>query len=424
MDQSIIAILIIVIAVISFMVEKIPLAMTAVFASLAMGILGIIDLSKVYSDFGTTTTIMVAGMMIVGNTLFETGAAQIAGKKLSNMGIDKNERLFLMGMVVISFTFSAFLSNSATIAMLIPLIEAIALKSKGRIKSKNIIMAAGMAAAIGGVATLVGSTPQLVAQGILAETEGCETMGMFTLTKLGIPLCILLAAYWGTIGYSLEKKVLDFEENISVLDDSSNPSVTYDKKKVIISVVVMAACVVGFASGIWNVAIVALLGSAVLITTKCISFDKAMKGIDWNTIVIISASQGFAKGLETSGGAELIANKTLEMFGSNASPIVILSVLFVVAVILTNFMSCTAVVAMFTPIAITLALALGSNPLTFVIGIIVAGNAALSTPVGTPCVTQTLVVGYRYKDYIKIGLPLNILVVVACLVLMPVLYGV
>lgn len=422
MDQSTLAILIIVIAVISFMLEKIPLAMTAIFASLAMAIFGIIDLSKAYSDFGTTSSVMCASMMIVGNTLFETGAAELMGKKLSSIGIDKNERLFLIGMTGIAFVISAFLSNSATIAMLIPLISVIASKSDGRIKSKNIIMAAGMAASIGGVSTLVGSTPQLVAQGMLEQTEGCTTMGMFTLTKLGIPLCIIMMIYFATIGYKIEKKVLDFEDPVLVTETTDETK--YDKRKVIISSIVMIGCVIGFATGIWNVAIVGLLGAAVLITTGCISFKQAMAGVDWNTIVIISASQGFAKGLETSGAAALIADKTIEIFGGAASPAIILAGLFVVATILTNFMSCTAVVAMFTPIAISIALSLGSNPLAFAIAMVVAGNTATATPVGTPCVTQTLVAGYRYKDYVKVGLPLTIILVVASAILIPILYGI
>ena len=73
MDQSIIALIIIGLAIVSFALEKIPLGLTAVLASLAMGVFGITDYSKVYSDFGSLPCIMVVGMMIVSDACFENG---------------------------------------------------------------------------------------------------------------------------------------------------------------------------------------------------------------------------------------------------------------------------------------------------------------------------------------------------------------
>lgn len=72
-------------------------------------------------------------------------------------------------------------------------------------------------------------------------------------------------------------------------------------------------------------------------------------------------------------------------------------------------MSNTAVTAMLVPIAIEIAFTLGADPITFVLGIVVGSQVAIATPIGTASVTQTLVEGYQYSDYVKIGFPITVL---------------
>lgn len=154
MDSSTIAIVITVITIVSFILEKIPLAMTAMIASLAMGILvPEMKLSDIYSGFASNNVIMVAGMCIVGDALFKTGMANKIGKALGKSAVAKNERTFLIAVVICCTVMSAFLSNSGTIAMWMPLIAAVAAKSNGVIRSKMVILAAGIACAVGGAGT-------------------------------------------------------------------------------------------------------------------------------------------------------------------------------------------------------------------------------------------------------------------------------
>lgn len=177
MEKSTIAIIIIIITVISFALEKLPLAVTALASSLAMGITGAMDLTDIYAGFGSTTVMMVVGMMIIGDALFKTGIAEKMGKKVLGSGLVKSEEGFLVLTIALAGALSAFLSNTAVIAMFIPLIRSVARESKGKIKSRNIVLAAGYASTLGGAGTMVGSTPQLVAQSILAETDGVRQLG-------------------------------------------------------------------------------------------------------------------------------------------------------------------------------------------------------------------------------------------------------
>lgn len=100
MESSTIAIIITIITIISFVLEKIPLAMTAMIASLAMGIiLPEMKLADVYSGFSSTTVMMVAGMCVVGDALFKTGMANKIGKAIGGSSLAKNERMFTIAVV-------------------------------------------------------------------------------------------------------------------------------------------------------------------------------------------------------------------------------------------------------------------------------------------------------------------------------------
>ena len=424
MEQSTLAILIIGVAIVSFILEKIPLAVTAMLASLAMALTGIIKYADVSAGFASTVTMMVAGMIIVGNSLFETGVAKLIGAKLVKSKLGQNERLFLFVLVILAAVLSAFLSNSAVVAMFLPIIGAVVLRSGGKLSNKHLVMGMGMAAALGGAGTMVGSTAQLVGQSILIKTAGTRPIGFFELGYLVGPLCIVMAIYLVTVGYSIQKKTFNFEEPVNTVGVEEVETEVKITWQMVLSSAVMIGCVLGFVFNIWNVGIIALVGASILMATGCVDFKKCMREMDWNTIVILSAAQGFAKGLDVSGGGKVIANFILKSFGGpEASAYALLVVAIVLSAILTNFMSNTAVVAMLVPIFIPLAFALKVSPETFVIGIIIGGSTALATPIGTPAVTQTLVAGYRYMDYVKVGLPLTIILTILTCIFAPMVYG-
>ena len=118
MESSTIAIIITVVSMILFFSNKLPMSVVGSITALACGLL-IPEMSKssVYSSFGGSTVIMVAGMCVVGDALFVTGIAQKLGAKICNSPFAKNERIFVITVVTICTVMSAFLSNSACIAM-------------------------------------------------------------------------------------------------------------------------------------------------------------------------------------------------------------------------------------------------------------------------------------------------------------------
>ena len=424
MENSTIAIISLGITVVSFVLEKIPLAVTSMAAALAMGIFKVMPLAAVSAGCGATVTMMVAGMMIVGDSLFATGVARVIGIKLAQSRLASSERTFTFVVMILSGILTGFLANSAVIAMFMPIIAAVAARSDGKIFAKHITMMVGMMSTVGATISMVGSTTQLVAQGILVKYPGARPIGFLEMAPITIVLVLVLSVYAATIGLNIARKHFDFPEPaVPGLDNSVVDQDTKFTWRMWMSSLVMILCIIGFVMEIWNVGIIALTGATVLLATKCIDFKQTMRNLDVNTLVILSAAQAFGAGLSISGGDKVIANFVLQLFGGAASPIVMLTVAIVLGTVLTQWVSNTAVAAMMVPIFLPVAAALNASPVTFTIAIIIASSMSITTPVGTPCVAQTLPVGYRYNDYVKVGTPICIVMMILTCILMPVIYG-
>ncbi|MCL2604273.1 MAG: SLC13 family permease [Defluviitaleaceae bacterium] len=424
MEPAAIALIIIGIMMVLFISEYIPLATTSILACLAMAVFGVIPFTTAFAGFGNDIVFLMAGMITVGNALFETGAAPLMGKKIIGL-VGTNEKVFIAALILVAIPISAFLSNTATAAIMLPLAASSIGASGGKLTKKNTYMIVGMAAVTGGGLTLVSSPPQLIAQRILID-GGHEPMGFFDIGMFGLPLFALLLVYALTVGYKVQKKAFSFEE---VTDDiGTNCSevetapVKYSKAQIIrmvIAVSVLVFCVTAFIREWWSPGVVAMAGAAVCIATKCISQKTAYQKMDWTTLIIFGCSFGFAAGLEQSGAGVMIAQGTITFLGSAVTPWLLCAVLALIAVVLTNFMSSTATAALILPIGVFSAIELGYDIRSVAMAVAIAASIGYATPMATPPMTMTLAGGYRFRDYIKVGGLYNVLAYLLVILLFP-----
>ena len=137
-----------------------------------------------------------------------------------------------------------------------------------------------------------------------------------------------------------------------------------------------------------------------------------MNAINWEIIIVFAGSICLGTALEITGVASKIANSILSVSGSN--PYITLAIMCVVATFITEFISNTAAAALFCPIALSAASALGVNQLTFCIALMIAASSSFATPIGSP--THMLVYGpggYHFTDFVKIGIPMNFIILAA-----------
>ena len=432
MDSSLVAIIVIIITIAFFIWGKFPMSIVSMAGAVAMAMLvPEVELSEVYEGFSAPGWIMVVGMCVVSAALFETGVADRIGKKIGNSWWAKSERRFVVAAATCCTIMSAFMSNNGTVAIWMPLIAVVAAGSAGKIRSKMVIFAAGTGAIIGGGSTLIGSTSQLAANSVLQGYKGYEAgLGVFDMTKIMLPVCIVQIIFWGTFGYWLLKKVQKpgshhFNDRNKYAEDlyEDNGEDKYadiPKWKGNVALGTMLLCIVLFIiqgfepfSNYLNIALVGMIGATIVIATGCIGVKKAYADLPWDVFIVIGTVSTLGTGLDVTGGGEMIANFVLNFFGGqNASVPVLTVVIAVLCSVLTNFMQNNATAAMLCPICIPMALALGISPVPWVILIAATSNFAIATSYGTAVNIQILPAGYKFMDFVKIGGPLLIISII------------
>ena len=170
-----------------------------------------------------------------------------------------------------------------------------------------------------------------------------------------------------------------------------------------------------------NVAAV-LLAALAMIATRCLSINEAYKSINWPSLVLIAGMLPLAIALKQTGGTDLMVDGLVGSIG-DFGPYVMMAGLFVLTAVLGLFVSNTATAVMLAPIAIGVALDMGVAPAPYVMTVAVAASAAFMTPVSSP--VNTLVVepgGYRFIDFVKVGVPITILTGIVSMILIPILF--
>lgn len=175
-------------------------------------------------------------------------------------------------------------------------------------------------------------------------------------------------------------------------------------------------------SGIVSNVHAALIGCLLMGATGCVDLRSAYRSIHWPSLVLIVGMLPFSIALQRTGGIDLAAAALLDVVGE-ASPRAILMALFVVTAALGMFVSNTAVAVLMAPVALALAEHLGMAPQPFAMTVALAASTAFMTPVSSP--VNALVVGpggYRFLDFVRVGTPLALIVLVVAVVLVPMVF--
>lgn len=165
-----------------------------------------------------------------------------------------------------------------------------------------------------------------------------------------------------------------------------------------------------------------LLAALAMILTGCLSIDEAYEAVDWKSIVLVAGMIPMSIALEQVGLVNLVSQGLVEGLGSYG-PLFVLAGLFGLTSLFTQVLSNTATTVLIAPIGLTAAQKLGIQPYAFLMGIAIAASMAFATPVASP--VNTLVMGagnYRFKDYLKAGIPMIMIVMVVSILLLPILW--
>ena len=203
------------------------------------------------------------------------------------------------------------------------------------------------------------------------------------------------------------------QSNIALTDVSEAPVRAFRRSKAPVAIGSLAAVVLLAAVFGFPIEALAVAGVGLVLVARCIEPEEAWGAIDGNTLVLIFGMLAFGKGLENAGTLQLIV-ETLQPVLALTSPLLLLIAVYALTSILTETVTNNAVAVIMTPIAIGLAEAAGLDARQFIVAVMFGASASFATPIGYQ--TNTLVYGaanYRFMDFVKIGLPMNVVVGIA-----------
>ena len=204
-----------------------------------------------------------------------------------------------------------------------------------------------------------------------------------------------------------ELNVLRANHNLIVLNEREEAALP--KRKAWLAIGIMAAAITVAGLGWLPIVASAILGGIALVATRCIGNDQAYQAIDWRVIVLLAGVLPLGIAMQKSGLAQGIADFSVNWVGG-FGPLAVLAAVYLTTALLTELMSNNAAAVLITPIAFTTAVSMGVSPTPFLVAVLFAASTSFATPVGYQTNTMVYNAGnYRFVDFMKMGIPLNLI---------------
>lgn len=420
MAPSTLTIIILICAVVSFLLEKIPVNMTVMLTLIALVVTGLVEPKDAVSGFASTTILMLTGVVIVGSALFETGVCDKVAALVSRYA--KTERQMILAILVLSSLMSAGLSNSGTVAVFIPIIMGICATTK--FSHSKLLMCAFLGSMAGGRLTLVGDAAINVLIGDQIKALGYP-FGFFEISKIGVPLTLIMLVYMYFIGYKFLPDIPMGNLEDDGLFKNKEPK-TAPRWKQIASVVVLFAVFLGMIfedqTGIPSY-MVAIIGAVADVLLGIFTEKQAYQLVSVKTIILLGGMTPLATALKTTGAAQMIADLLLKIIGGSSNVYFITIVIFLLTAVMTQFMSNVVTVTLLMPIVIAIAESIHVVPSALIMTLGIASTMSILTPIACPPANLIYSYGgYKFSDYLKSNIGLTLVFLVACVVLIPLIW--
>lgn len=409
--------------IVLFILDVLPMATTAILGCVTMVILGICNFQTAFGQFSSSAVVLTIGVMIIGAAISNVGLADIIGEWIVRVSKGSESKL-IVGTYIAATLMSAFLTNSAVLAIFIPIIMGVANSGNG-IKCKNLIMPIAYGCVIGGTTTLVGSTQQMTAQGLLIEA-GAQSFKIFDFVPVGGILAMAGLFYCLFVGRQIGEKLwgIEHRDRASEAERSMvRKPVLEDKTKMIIMAVIFGLTVVLYVTEWIPVAATSTIAALICIITGCISQDQAIKSVNWNIVGRLGGCLGMAKALESAGGTQLISSWFQTVVGVDANPYLLFCIFVLFVQVASEFTSNSTAILIVLPVMLSVAPMLNLNSYTFALGITIASGVVLSSPLASSTLGMSMVVGYKFTDYFKYSVAYDILAYILVVTIVPFFYG-
>jgi di/tricarboxylate transporter len=390
---------------------------------------GVVRPVEVQAAFASPAIVALASLFVIAYAMELSGLLD-AGIRLVVSMCKRIGSAGLWILIGLAGSASAFLNNTPIVVLSAPVVRDVA-KSLGR-SPKRYLIPLSYAAVLGGCCTLIGTSTNLLVND-MAAVAGQPRFGIFEITPVGVAVAAagglyLLLFSTRLVGTGEGKDVQGVREATRDAEDFREPGlaggligsaepfaeeVALRPWPAFLSSMVFVAVVALAAFDVAPIAACAFAGAVLLILLRVITANEAYSGLRPEVLMLIAGMVVLGIALEQTG---LAGSATRLLIGSmdGMSPLLALIILYGTTLIATELLSNATVAVLFTPIAVSIAEAFAVSPRPFLVAVMISASAAFATPFGY----QTNVIvyqmgGYNYLDFVKIGIPLNIITWIA-----------
>ncbi len=414
--------------------EALPIAVTALLPIILFPLSGGLGLEETTASYGHKYVFLYIGGFILAIAIEKWNLHKRIALNIIKV-VGTNVVYIILGFMIATAFLSMWISNTATAVMILPIGMAIVSQLKDNPKTiedenlifgKALMLAIAYSASIGGMATLIGTPPNLVLAGVVKETYNVE-ITFYQWFKFGFPISVLLLylcwVYLTKIAFKFKQKSFPGGREEITHQLKSLGKITFEEKTVLFVFICTAFAWISrtflikqFIPAIDDTIIAITAGTVLFLLpsknlkTRLLNWDDAIK-LPWGIVLLFGGGMALALGFESSGLAVWIGQ---QMTSLNAMPLFLVLLIIITSVnFLTEITSNLATTAMLLPVLVSLASAIGVHPFLLLLGATIAASCAFMLPVATPPNAVVFGSGYlKIEDMARKGFWMNIISIV------------
>ena len=416
-----ITLIILLITIIAFATGKVPFSVISSGIILALVLTGIRTPAEAFSGFINTNVIMFVAMFVIGAGLTKTKLIDHAQNLV--IRYKENPRMLILLSCLAAALLACITNATATAAIMIPLLIEIA-NDIGTSRSKLLFPAMACANIATSMTFLGQGASNMTWNDIMMKGGAPHSFQVWDFTIARIPLLIVAIAYMVFLGHKLMPDIDNskFDDNIHNREKAIKLSPLKEKIALIIVLTTIILMLFENIIGI-KMYLIACIGAVLLVLTGVLSEKEALGAIHQPTIFLFAGVLTLSDAIQVTGVGDLVADYMIKMAGDTTNPYVMMAVFFIIPFLLTQVMSNLATLTIFIPLVTSACLKMGIDPRAAVVGVLTASCISIMTPMAAPC--QIMIMepgGYTFKDYLKCGTPLALILAMMTIFLMPLMF--
>lgn len=408
-------------AVIMWVTEALHLAVTSIIILFLQPILDIVSFENVAVGFANPIIFLMIGGFIIAEGIKKSGLVErLTYVMLNKFGTTSGKGLFVS--VFSTGILSAWIENVVAFALVLPIIKEIVdlmgCKEPSNAKSnfaKSMVLGASFASLAGGLATEIGTAPNLMA-------AAYTNIPFVNWMVFGLPLAIImLFIIWKWLGFAFPSEVKEIIGGKNTLTKRLTSMGNINKNEKISLSILLFTIFLWVTTSITglNSYSIALIGASLFFIFKILDWKDAQKNIDWGLIMFFGGALSLGAALLKTGAAEWLITGIFSLVGSNPSTLVLVIVLMIIGVLITQVMSNVALAAILVPLSVTLAQSQSLPIGTFAVPVAIACSLSYMLPTADPTIAMAYGTGFvKIKEIFKAGAPLIIIGVVLTIIIL------